>query len=564
MSEALSFDAKWRKICTETLNLVSKFPDAWIFQSPVVESAELGHDAKLAYMSVISVPMDLRTIKRNIPALESPMEFEADMLTIFANCRTFNQPHQDAYEMGKDVEIFFLSKWELELRKQRAIELYNESLLLDVDRSLSSFRKVKQSSPAYDPVLRKVVDLPPETATRVARRPVLPTPTSSNEIEPILREILGQIRSNTNFSWFELPVWKYPLIPLEVQKSYYQLIRVPMDLSTVEKNLGQYPNFSEMKKDLELIVTNSVRFNPPESVVNLAARELQASIDKLFASRIDPLGKSWSRIPPESPPPDILPTPAPTKTLRLKRSATVDVGPSQTDHSVKRSQTMDHPESAAPAKVKKPGESSLQAIDRPMNAVTIPAFCSDWRIYAYHVLNELNQLRDEDARGLCWLLQKPAFKYDLPTQVKRMYYLTVTETMDMQTIQAKLDKRIYGSVGEFERDMYLMLDNCLVFNDEAQYPHKVGLVVYKHFEKYWGQLRNDALAAPPAPHAPAAISIETPNWNEMRTAAMHENVKPGIDTGNVSSSAPLNGELLYEWRVAQRYAQHEARRILNV
>ncbi len=113
-------DAKWRKICSEVWKLVWSNPDAWIFHNPVIESPDIPHESKVLYQRVITDPMDLRTVKRNLAVFESPGEFETEICKIFRNCEKFNKPGQDAFEMGKDVERDFRIKWEMEGRRTQA------------------------------------------------------------------------------------------------------------------------------------------------------------------------------------------------------------------------------------------------------------------------------------------------------------------------------------------------------------------------------------------------------------------------------------------------------------
>ena len=143
-AEALSVDAKWRKLCTETLAAVSKNRDAWIFQNPVIESPELSHEDKVAYSALIPEPMDFRTIRKNIASFESPLEFEYDMTLVFRNCMTFNKPGQDAFEMGKDVESFFLAKWQLERRREMALAFW-QKIWNSPARSTATFSSLPES-----------------------------------------------------------------------------------------------------------------------------------------------------------------------------------------------------------------------------------------------------------------------------------------------------------------------------------------------------------------------------------------------------------------------------------
>ena len=526
----------WRRICSDVLSAVWKNPDAWIFHAPVVESPELSEEAKLAYIRFIEKPMDLRTIKQKIQSYDSPAEFEADMLLVFQNCSRFNKPGQDAYEMGKDVEKFFLNKWNE--KKNSVYDLFSAVVVTQQDNNVSW--------------------------------------------RTILMNIFEQIKNDSQFNWFLFPVHQYTNIDIAIKKQYYALIRNPMDLSTIEKNLPIYPSPSEMRRDLELIVTNSVRFNPPESVVNLAARNLQETVNELFDRKfVNELAPFKStdltrqtfltrRILPDPIPDDIAPPPLPTSggatVVRLKRTKTTDEPMGEPTAPSSTTTTAAHHQESSPVK-----QPLILQIDREMNP-PVPS-SNEWKSFARHLLNELSQIRDDSGGGskLSWIFQKPIFKYELPNQIKRLYLLSVTDPIDLQVIESKLDKGVYdGGNGplDFEHDLITMLDNCLVFNDETQYPHKVGFVMNRHFRKYWWDngLREKAInsfkqnTALQDAKQGIVVSPESPNWSELREIAISENLKPGLDTDHISSTAPLNDELLYEWRVAQRFVMQERRR----
>ena len=591
-AEALSLDAKWRKICADTLGVVHKNRDSWIFHFPVVESSEIPHEAKVAYLNLISEPMDLRTVKKNVPAFNSPLEFETDMSLVFRNCMSFNKPGQDAYEMGKDVENFFLSKWQLERRREMAIALYERSVELansvGSDVLVSSRKKSKQSPPSYDPVTRKVVELGGTSSSSGAASP-------KGDWREIIRIIFKNIRNNPNFAWFEIPVFKYTNIDPAVKKQYYQMIRWPMDFETIAKNLDIYPSPGEMRKDLELLVTNSVRFNPPESVVNKAALDLQKAITTAFDEKhradlapFRSLSNEWrnaKKISPETPPGDLLPAPEPKKpvVLRIKRGRSGDEPSADVvSRAVSAVTDVSPPMSSAGASRQTTNLGAGHAIltiNRPMKEPQIPPSGQrpDWRFFANHCLEELAQIKDESTSSgnrLNWIFQKPIFKYELPVNIKRLYLLSITDLIDWSAIEAKLNSGVYDTAGPaaFEKDVELMLDNCLVFNDESQYPHKVGFVFEAHFRKYWFDqgLRKEAMKVWSNKRDPGAFAsmmavvedmpaAEQPNWDEIRAAVMNEVVRPNQDCDSVTSGFPLNDELLYEWRVSQRYVMQQRR-----
>lgn len=64
--------------------------------------------------------------------------------------------------------------------------------------------------------------------------------------------------------------------------TYYTVIKHPMDLSTMERKVtgSLYTGVSEFISDMNLIVSNCVLFNGPESFISNMARNIKASFDK--------------------------------------------------------------------------------------------------------------------------------------------------------------------------------------------------------------------------------------------------------------------------------------------
>ena len=574
-AEGIALDARWRKVCSETLTLVTRNRDAWIFKEPVIESPELSHEAKVAYTNAIPEPMDFRTVRRNIGAFADPTEFERDMLLVFRNCSTFNKPGQDAFEMGRDVENVFLARWELERRKEIAHSLFLRSIELAGNAVLESTRrKSLLKPPFYDTANRKVVEFNLHSTSSGGSS----GSHSPHSWKEIVTNLYNQIVGDPQMAWFLRPVHSYPEIPVLVKKNYYALIKSPMDLATVGKNLSLYPSAGEFRKDVELIVTNSLRFNPPQSPVNLAALELQRIIsgafDDTFKAELGAVrNNDWNGIKKQIPDPpgeDLVEPPPPT-VLRLKRSRTAgdEVPPAPVPQASVEPPVVTTTTVSA---VEKKGVSvpNVLLINRPMVPLDKAV---DWRGFAQHCLTELNQIKDESSNNrLTWIFQRPLFKYELPVSIKRLYLLSITELVDLSMITERLNPGgVYdrgNGPSDFEADVIRMLDNCLVFNDESQFPHKVGFVLKKHFNLYWidGGLRERAVQAwkeKGKEHAvlPASSSYEhaLPNWEEIRQQVMPDVVRPNQDCDSVSGSFPLNEELLYEWRVSQRFVMQQLR-----
>jgi hypothetical protein len=491
------------------------------------------------------------------------------MLLVFRNCYTFNRPGQDAYEMGRDVENYFLSKWEFERRKEIAVALYQQSLAAaeaaGSDILVTSKRKARRNPPMYDAVNRKVIYEPVSSSSSAG----FETISSWREAA---QNFYKTIVCAPTMIWFLKPVHKYPEVTPEVVRAYYQLIKQPMDLETVGRNLPNYPSPAELRKDLEHIVTNCVRFNPPGSPVNVAALELQAMITKAFQDPLlltaaNSLPREWKKARKILPdiPGDFVPPPVPAgpTVIRLKRAQSVvqppPSGVEDTPGPVVQQPLPKQPK-LSPATQNDTQSNNILLLVRPMTPP--PMNPSDWKQLAQHVLNELVAIKDESSgTRLSWIFQKPIFKYDLPAGIKRLYLLSITELVDLGLIQTRLNNGEYDP-DSFEKDVERMMDNCLVFNDETQYPHKVAFVLKRHFVGYW---RSSGLA-----HRARELFTnrfggntftpgENANLSEIRQQATPEAVIPK-DCDSITGSYPLNEELLYEWRVSQRFIMHELRK----
>ena len=71
---------------------------------------------------------------------------------------------------------------------------------------------------------------------------------------------------------------------------YHKIIKKPMDLSTIEKNLigGQYENAKEFEGDVRLMFSNCYKFNPPSDAVHTMGKELEQIFDTIWARK-----KQW-------------------------------------------------------------------------------------------------------------------------------------------------------------------------------------------------------------------------------------------------------------------------------
>ena len=96
--------------------------------------------------------------------------------------------------------------------------------------------------------------------------------------------VLEAVEKNENAFYFAEPVDPIALgIP-----TYFQVIKKPMDFSTIRKKISecQYESVKEFSNDLYLVFTNAILFNHPDSIVCQTAEKLLKEAKKINTSKI--------------------------------------------------------------------------------------------------------------------------------------------------------------------------------------------------------------------------------------------------------------------------------------
>jgi hypothetical protein len=105
-------------------------------------------------------------------------------------------------------------------------------------------------------------------------------------------EVMDELSSFSSFSCFAHAV--DPV--LDGCPDYLQRIQTPMDLEKVRAALeaGGYATVTDWKADLNLVWANALQYNPPNSLVNLAAQHLQQACARLTATVSDSERADWA------------------------------------------------------------------------------------------------------------------------------------------------------------------------------------------------------------------------------------------------------------------------------
>ncbi|KAJ1880535.1 hypothetical protein H4R99_005356 [Coemansia sp. RSA 1722] len=224
-SSAVPAGGSWKHMCNRVLLHVQAQPSALEFMAPV-DPIKQGVPT---YFDIIKQPMDLGTVRKKLDRSQysSPKQFLDDVNLVFANCFLFNPPDTYVHSQGKALQQVFNSVWE----QQTGCK--------------------EQEIPARLPEDIPVADKNLERA----------------------RMVLGRIKKDEN-SW---PFLK-PVDPVAFGvPTYFDIIKNPMDFSTVQKKLAKkaYAAVADFVADLRLVFDDCFLFNPPDTPVHDCGKKLQ-------------------------------------------------------------------------------------------------------------------------------------------------------------------------------------------------------------------------------------------------------------------------------------------------
>ncbi|KAI4378784.1 hypothetical protein MLD38_016215 [Melastoma candidum] len=95
----------------------------------------------------------------------------------------------------------------------------------------------------------------------------------------------------------------------------------------------------------------------------------------------------------------------------------------------------------------------------------------------------LSMLRRKDTQGF--------FAKPVDANEVEFYYETIEEPMDFGTIGKKIDKGKYQSIQQFERDVMLVFDNAMLFNDADTVYYRKALMIKEVAQKLFHALKGD-------------------------------------------------------------------------
>ncbi|CAI5666458.1 unnamed protein product [Oreochromis niloticus] len=221
--------------------------------------------------------MDMGTIKKRLENnyYWSASECLQDFNTMFTNCYIYNKPTDDIVLMALALEKIYLQK--VAQMPQSEVEIVPHAAKGKGKKSSTPESRKKRESSS-----RAKSDFEEESSQQNTE------PCGLSEqlkyCNHILKEMLS--KKHSAYAW---PFYK----PVDAEAlqlhDYHDIIKYPMDLSTVKKKMdaGEYQDAQAFAADVRLIFSNCYKYNPAHHDVVIKARKLQGIFEQRFAKMPD-------------------------------------------------------------------------------------------------------------------------------------------------------------------------------------------------------------------------------------------------------------------------------------
>ncbi|KAJ3159722.1 hypothetical protein HDU86_001372 [Geranomyces michiganensis] len=511
-------DPIFRATCSNVLTRLRNHPSSASFVLPVDTNNK-------SYYEIIKRPMDLHTAGRNVEAGyygDDLDRFLADVRQIFKNCYEYNLEESNVYRQAKKLEQFLESAVVPEARATLKASTDARAKAPSPEPNAAPLPPLPQVSRSSTPM---PANAPPAKTPAVSMtapvrsRSATPVPAPSSVSKAPVTTGAGQVMSTSEINrckrvWKTLRVSPYghwfaaPVDPIALGiPTYLQVVKKPMDLQTIRTKLESGTDYGTPKAfeaDVRLMLSNSLRFNPPDTAVHRDTRAMLALFDKEWEST-----PKASR---ESSPTPTSPRPAPQVTKDH-----------QQQHQPPQPQSLKRQEPAAtPTPVKK------QPRQRPVESTAAMASAEVNRCdSALTAMEEASQFA-------------APFRFPVSKVLYPEYHRDIKQPMDLSTIRERLNKRDYKSLDQFEADVRLMFRNCYTFNRVGEPVYAQGKALEALFDAQWSpasSLRKDS--APKASGHPEAVQAAHSPAVERRRAQPQSSSKaraPAISAESVSST----------------------------
>ena len=250
--------------------------------------------------------------------------------------------------------------------------------------------------------------------------------------------------------------------------NYINIVKTPMDLSTMEQKLkeNRYSSVADYIADFNLMVMNAITFNGQQHTVAQAGMMLRSQ----FNAQLKKVPKVGDPSPPEA-------------NQKAKRASL----PGPTREAPKRESRPSFGANPSPITPFAPDPNGVplarrdsSAMDRPKRKIQRPAprdltypktqkkkYKAELK-FADEVLTEMERPRYQ-SYSHPFLEPVDPVAMNIPN-----YHQVIKKPMDVSTIRQKLNEQQYENLKEFESDFRLMFKNCYKFNPDTHPVHTQG------------------------------------------------------------------------------------------
>ncbi|OWB73360.1 binding protein [[Candida] boidinii] len=301
---------------------------------------------------------------------------------------------------------------------------------------------------------------------------------------------------------------------------YYNFIKRPMDLSTIEKkiNADAYENPQQVVDDFNLMVQNCFTFNGKDSPISQMVRNVQASFEKHMLNmppkelpqqqqkqqkqkqqppqqqqqrQIDPANStqlnSTQTTNELSPSPTTVVAGSPPKATAAKTTGAKSRKKTASNDGVPKIRREESVDNGRPKRAIHPPKPKDMPYDiRPKKK----KFQAELR-FCQQTLKELMS-KKYDSISYPFLEPVDPIALDCPS-----YFEIVKEPMDLGTVSNKIQNGQYENADEFEREVRLVFHNCYLFNPEGTVVNMMGHRLEAVFNEKWEKRPITPVTPPP-------------------------------------------------------------------
>ncbi|CAH1764218.1 8295_t:CDS:2 [Entrophospora sp. SA101] len=305
-----------------------------------------------------------------------------------------------------------------------------------------------------------------------------------------------------------------PVEPIKLNiPDYLDIVKIPMDLSTVEKNLNNcvYKCVQDFVDDVCRIFSNCVIYNGKHHQFSQYAKELE----EIFIAQLSKMPATESSSSSSKP------------TNKLIKKPVIETAFPST---VKT----DNAEANRPKRtIKSPNKELPQITQTSRRKKTKKNaelnFCRS--VY--------QELKKKQHYAYAYPFYEPvnAEKLGVPE-----YYNIIKTPMDLSMISTKLENETYTSAEDFEVDIRLMFENCYKFNPPGTEVYNMGKQLEKVFDKKWIKEEEESVSGDENDHLKAlqrhlaALSSQITQYKKSGKSKSKKPIKKSIQSKTKSDA----------------------------